>query len=413
MTLDISMREIEKASKGCPMYSDRPLVPLAFMKKELLASFNLRNGSGTSIPVVPRNVDTFFSWSFLCVEASHCLGVSLEGLPKAVMRHLREIAFTFPDDADDVYSKSVRTWRTPSYWPPKTNEVWRKLIDDTRFNRFLRDFTFNYLLITQVQSKPATQLIKFSHQQFLSYNKITRSEALGLAAAEFPIDAPSVGWGRSYHLQVEPPSELAVTALQLFRAMDVDGATPLPADTYEARIGYGVAQIHTTDSLKAGDYLLSIQMRVAIPGYLRALWLSTLLAASVLGLGDVFLGRLQTAASTKTEAAVALLLVVPSLVLAYLVRPGEHEVASRLLRNLRYLAGLAGALTYFSGAALVLGWQGQTLRIIWSVGVFLVALIAVFVTAAIRRASVDIADASEYVGSTVTQYVVAIRDHSS
>jgi hypothetical protein len=69
-TFDIGSGELLDATKHCPLYPERPLVPLTTMKKELLTDFSLRDRSGGALAVAPRDVDTFFAWSLLCLEAN-------------------------------------------------------------------------------------------------------------------------------------------------------------------------------------------------------------------------------------------------------------------------------------------------------------------------------------------------------
>src|SRR5688500_2897621 len=60
-TLDVGVADVQQATAACPVFPDRPLVPLAMIKKDLLVDFDLRDRGGGALAVVPRDVDTFFA----------------------------------------------------------------------------------------------------------------------------------------------------------------------------------------------------------------------------------------------------------------------------------------------------------------------------------------------------------------
>jgi hypothetical protein len=80
------------------------------------------------------------------------------------------------------------------------------------------------------------------------------------------------------------------------------------------------------------------------------------LSLILLGLGAAgqwWDGTLERIAVEKSEPPVALLLVVPTLSVAYIAREGEHDIRAHLLQYLRYMDGGAGFLTI--AAALICG----------------------------------------------------------
>ena len=75
-------------------------------------------------------------------------------------------------------------------------------------------------------------------------------------------------------------------------------------------------------------------------------------------------------AKAEADAVVALLLLGPGLVSAYVVRPGEHGRVSGFLRGPRSLVGVSGLTAFFAAALVVLlddrcalGWG------LWALGV--------------------------------------------
>ncbi len=187
--------------------------------------------------------------------------------------------------------------------------------------------------------------------------------------------------------------------LGLFRVLNEVSVSPMPAQPYEARVTPGAAQVHTTSSIDAQDHLLAVRMRVPVLGYLRAVWISSVCNAAVLILGRCLIGRVQDAISNRADAAVALLLLAPSWLAAYLIRPHEHAIASHLLRPMRYLLALAAALSYVAAALLVLNFKGQALRNVWTGLAGAAGTIAMTVTVVIAITARDLKDAAEKQGT--------------
>jgi hypothetical protein len=169
-----------------------PLVPLAVLKKSLLASFDLRDASGASLPVVPREIDSFFAWSFLCARAGKALNQSAISLPRIIRSHIKKIVSDFPDEDDEQFRTPVNTWDRKEVWPQTVTEIWDKLLASDDFTGFLTDFTFNYILLSQLAPQPAVQIVKFSHQQSPNLSRASFSELLSFSTPEFQIEAPSI-----------------------------------------------------------------------------------------------------------------------------------------------------------------------------------------------------------------------------
>lgn len=407
-TLDVGTSEVELASNGCPIFPDRPLVPLAMLKKDLLVDFDLRDRQGGALAVVPRDVDSFFAWSTLCVEAERVLGTEVLVASAPVATRLRELAFNFPHPGDEPYDAALRSWETPPGWTDPDRSVWRALLEDEPFVRLLRDFTFNFILMTQLETGSAIQLVKFSYQQHLPYSGLLLLERLGVRATELDIVAPAVGWARSYHLRIEAPQDLTLTDVALFRIQREHVSTPVPAESYEARIGAESAQVYTTSSIEPADHVVAVTMRVPVVGYLRAVWLTSVATAVILVTGRCFIGRVETAMQQRADAAVALLLVAPSLLAAYLVRPGEHAIASRLLRPIRYAVALTGCLSYLVAALLVLGWRGSTLQMAWTVIASVALVIAIALTVVVCLTQKDLTEAATLATETDRRTIVVL-----
>jgi hypothetical protein len=262
----------------------------------------------------------------------------------------------------------------------------------------LRTFTFSYILLAELPAGPHVQIIRWSQQQRIQESKFTFADRLGITAPQFPIGAPSVGWGKSYHLQVALPDDIVLTDAVLARPL---GPISWSSDEYDLRRGEGVVQMHSTDALRPDDYVFAVEVRVPVAGYLRATWLAAVFSTLILWIGWWFLARHEPSSVSETsEPAITLLLVAPSLITAYLVRPGEHAITARLLRNLRIAAGVAGLCSYVAAGILVLGMQGPSLNHAWATVAAVSTVGSALLSVAIYRSYYDTSRASQLTGTT-------------
>jgi hypothetical protein len=382
------------------------LVPLAVMKKDLLTEFNMRDSAECAISPITREVDSYFAWSFLCTQGGRVLNCVASELNSDVAGHLKKICYDFPHELDRQFNSTLRSWNTPNNWDEQALREWRTLLSNEEFTRSLRTFTFGYILLAELDDQPHVQIIRWSQQQRLEGNNLRFSDLCGVTAPQFPIDAPSVGWGRSFHLQVILPDDISVTDALLARPL---GSVPGSQDTFDLRPGEGVIQMHSTQALRPDDYVFAVEIRVPVAGYLRAIWLTTLLSTTILWIGWHYIPRLTLDEQNNAEAAITMLLVAPSLITAYLVRPGEHAITARLLRNLRIFAGIAGLSSYTAAGVLVLEFHGHVLNHAWAILVAVSTICSALLSLAVYRSWRDIFVAGFSKGRTVIRPVREIE----
>jgi len=98
-----------------------------------------------------------------------------------------------------------------------------------------------------------------------------------------------------------------------------------------------------------------VLFRAQFPGLLRGSALVATINAIMLSLGAAKLKSLLNAIGPHSDAAPALLLVVAGLVSAFMARPGEHVLASRILVGPRAAVLLSGFLSYAAAISIVVG----------------------------------------------------------
>jgi hypothetical protein len=183
-------------------------------------------------------------------------------------------------------------------------------------------------------------------------------------------------YGASFHLELEAPDEMAFVGGDLVVA---SGGSVVS----KAKANDGGRRIH----LQAGGLDRSTTAAIV---RLRAQ--STLLTgaavASLFNLVVLLFVRLRVEAFSSTsngEAAVAVMLAVPGLLVGYIARPSEHEVLSRFLVGVRVVALASASLSFIAALTLFAGYDTNELRCILTTVVVIAAICAALLMASWLR----------------------------
>ena len=385
-----------------------PLVPVSVVRKDLKLVGTLQDGSGRQLPVATRDVNTFFAWSFLCELASEKLGCSLNELSTDIKAKIKEICWNFPSGDEAESTKNLVEWEPVNSWSPQTKNEWSHLTDDDEFSRVLRTFTFVYLLMAEIADHGTAEIVIFEHTEPIKFPPdkwvVRLASSFGWKPTEFPILTPSVGWGRSYHLEITVPEDLIITDAILTREIIVDRQI---LDFFEIRRSANSVSIHTTDSMPVGLYSLVIQVDLKIQGLFRALFTSVLIASALLIACDFLIHPLWIATRHKSESAITILLVVPTLITTYLIRPGEHALTSRMLLSLRICGGLVALVDYMAAGLTILTQnnQQQLFNRLWGFFSVSALALAIVISAAVFLSRSRTNLAKKLYGSTQSRQV--------
>jgi hypothetical protein len=198
---------------------------------------------------------------------------------------------------------------------------------------------------------------------------------IGGAAYHVPIQTPYIRGAPSYHLQVNAPEGLETRRIELLavlcdsageRKVPIDATTPDCAHLYfsEARVRrMGMAIV----SLRVGRRgLLSYSLAASIV-IAAMLWLFATHHATIERPGD-------------NSASVAVLLLVPTLMLIFAIRPGEHLLATKLLSGARAMLAVLALLCVAAAGELVGARPfGRGLGTLWRWDAELASLLALLV----------------------------------
>jgi hypothetical protein len=171
-------------------------------------------------------------------------------------------------------------------------------------------------------------------------------------------DVPNLGSAESVHLEVAAGRDLETAGQML--GSDRRGG-PISG---QRRPGFAPrAHLHIDEAGPGSMGLAMVWLRARRAGLLRGAPLIGLLTAAVLTAAWFALPEL----AREGRNAVPLFLVVPSVLAAYLGRPGEHPFASELLLGVRVLLLGAGLLAFASAGLAAAGASAAVLR--WAIGI--------------------------------------------
>lgn len=342
-----------------------PLI-VTVLRKQLLVDFEVRSSRGSALQILTRVEDSRLSYHALlaCAEKE---GLIAEA--ELICDHIYDIVLNFPNESDDPddFSRSPISWRPPTSWQANEIAAWNALIKNPSWLTLLYEFTFNFLLVIDLQSVKSgksREALTFSYRSNYEWKDTTPFLSRFLIRPkELALSAPALGIPEvSVHLEVSAPPAVFISDLRLVAPRS--GLDQIVALDSQSRLTGDRAQVYTY-SAPVRDYSVRVGLLVPLRGLLRQMTLATALATTVLWLGFILLHRLVGDSTTAIEAATTLLLVSPSLLTAYLARENEHECASMLLRPIRFLVGFTSLGPYFLAWGLLLKYHGAPLRYAW------------------------------------------------
>lgn len=217
-------------------------------------------------------------------------------------------------------------------------------------------------------------IVKLSYDQERVKSPLSLEETgrqfLGLKSELCHVKLNEIGASASYHVEVEVPKELYLNEIGLIgeryeygwqgrrprprikRLLNaIRHNKPPPRDEYNYyvrqsdRTDRGHIYIPEPDGRRVGA--VWVKLRTRPQGFLTGSLLAALVTAVVLTF--VWRKSHSIAESDLSASAIALLLLIPSFLAGYIARPGEHALASRMLRSTR-VALIANAALPFAAA---------------------------------------------------------------
>lgn len=311
-------------------------VPLAVIKKDLLMDFDLIDPSGAKVAAPTREEDSYAAACALFALANDILQSNVHERPR---QRMFDVAYAFEHETDDLL-------RAPASWENEPSKQWAALAADDRFGDLLGQFAESFVLFGRANdSDTGTNLYKFSYLAPITV-EVETPEALGLRPISFELPVKGAEACRSYHLRFAAPLDLEVESLS-------PNGDPEQWDGYWKR-AHNRAHAYLT-AIDADVASLTVSLRSVPSQFLRTAmlssWMVLLIQVLVLVLSDEIGAIVEQGGA---DAAIAVLLVLPTVISTYVARPGSHRLSNRALTWPRILIGFSALFPYITAGHLLL-----------------------------------------------------------
>jgi hypothetical protein len=389
VSLDIAIEQDrvlgpELIEAGADMdFATLAFTPLTLLRKEILQNFDLRDSDNRALPMLTKEQTNEVAGNALIFVAESVLD---DDLPAALEHKLRFVVA----GESDLARRELESWQRAADDPDDPHkDVWNALMSADAFLDFANSLVDSFMLLAVVDPFPTKrQVLKLSYEErFADEDTLDSLRALvvpfGWTRKDLSVHVSPISLGTSYHLEVAAPADLEIDAAQLrFEQIDPDGSQVPESVT----VGGCLQRAH----LYAGHAGMEFQAKAVIylrrqrDTFLLSAFLTALLVCLLLAVGltrlDSLLGDEHTG---QSQTAAALLLITPTLLAAYIVRPGEHRLAAKILSGVRMLVVGTAFCAVVAVGVLAAGYSSGTSRLIWSIDLGIASVIAVALLASL------------------------------
>ncbi len=418
VSLNIDVQNLRKrvkraGFKGIPTF---PL-PIFTQVKTLMLDLDIRLGNGEALSLATSAQDSWIAYSMLlCVASEHGLDPAsfspnlLEAI-YACVRHL-------PDSVELQAIEQIDSIdRVAEYWASRATDLfssnvdrdaWGALFAIPQFAALASDFALKSMAIARIQlTSDRTALVKYRYVDVGLKPEPRASEAWGIDDFVYFVAADSIGFAQREHTRVLAPDGMEITGIRLWEKSEVGLGELVPiwvsASHFHRRTS-GERGVIYTRRLPKGSYMVEVSLQPRVEELIAPALFSVGLTSILLGIfaalqllhsyyfdqataDDGLLGKVDTDSLTTT------LLLVPTLLSLFLVRPREHSLVGRLLLRVRVLVLVTAFCMVASASAVALGLQGVLLGVTFTLGFLvstsiLLVLVVAFLRARERSATI-------------------------
>lgn len=306
------------------------------------SNIDFTNQNGQRLPLVTHEQSSVLGTTMLLEAAKQALGESPTG-------ELREQISAIPQrSAFDL--TEVLQWLLEE--PVNEHDPRIKLREDKMFPELAYTLaSYSIIVCLFMDGPPRRSIYKLSYDHPIDESKSARKgalwQSLGWRSARYYVPLSEIGASASYHVELEIPKELLINAVNLsgkryrwFRELltrencdywiqqtgsSSEGKIYIPKPIPGRRVGYAW-----------------VKLRARREGFLTGALVASIITTAMLALAasrapDVL-------RDGKSETGAAALLLLPTLLAAYIARPGEHAITSKMLRWARFALVADGIL---------------------------------------------------------------------
>ena len=351
---------------GCPQVTSPSgivysLLPVSLLRKVPLVDFSLETDHGASLFNLTLQQNAAVSFAGLLGIAEATVGAPLS----------HELIKDIKDLVEDDSTKAQSARDSIINPDPRAGDICqrRRLKDDGISEWFVRLLAENFLFLIPVEVPIGSRVVvKYSHAGWDDNDAETRDrwylvvlERLGLRASRFLLNVASASTASSYHLQIDLPKGVSEESVRLL-AKQKDTFSEVQVRRAPGRTPHLVcSRLPLAQSVRA-----ELRLR---PSPIHWIAQSTIAAVGCFAILALFWWRTSWALPTHITAGssqavvTALLLASSSLVATLLTRPGEHGLASRLVRWLRPVVVTILAMPFLASLLVALAFSQATIRL--------------------------------------------------
>lgn len=357
-----------KISAGQKIY-----VPLVLLRKTPLTDFDARGEDGRALPVLASKRNSQVSEDgMIKIVWSLAESVGRQGLSDSTVQLIRTVVSSSPDRAEPMLRDAL-----------SAGELAEVLAEENEYRALMHDLATSFMLLTPCWYEPGRErVIKYAYAAPLPWRRNPRNFAAIFGWADFlsKLDGLGLGSAGSYHIEVEAPSDVLlasarVIGLYMDRERDVRVPLRLDRDGDNPRVNLHAVRpserrwkfaratakyrkIHfwkrwcvekpklgpePQDRVKAAQEARPTRVERDDQGYAQVWFRNEIagvfaaaVAISVLTCLLLW-GVRSRLVDVDGQTGAAILLALPVLAAGYLIRPGEHAFATRLLAGVRAL----------------------------------------------------------------------------
>jgi hypothetical protein len=366
VTLDLTI------PAAAPGTSTLPGIPLTLLNKEPLRGFNLwEAGEDSRLPLLERPANGELATDTLIHVAELVLGE--RALPLTMVACMRIVA----EYGEEAAQQQVASWeRKAADATDRYARAWERLVGSGAFMDFARSLAGQFILTARTDLTPGVRrILKYEYEEEL---EITRSRpmlrtavTLGWAPEALRFDAPSVSRAASWHFEAKAPEEMDIVlaTLDYLAAPEHAGQDVVHRTTADTGSQSRAHLYCAEDDALSGRAI--IFMRMQRSGFLNAAVLNAALVTVLLAFGARGLEALSD--PQQGQLAGPLLLIVPTVIAAFIVRPQEHGLATRLLKGVRLLLLVTVGCSIAAAGMLALNLEDDQLQRLWDIDLYVAA----------------------------------------
>jgi hypothetical protein len=379
-----------------PQRGQTVYVPLDVLRKRPLIDVDVARADGSTFPILSTDRNGALSESGMTTAIWQVSEDSRDGRGLEEDRSFQLIAALVkapPEQARELLT----------VLDDPTDELGAVLKEPDEVRGLLRELAGNFLLLAPATYEPGVEtLLRYSYSQPLPWKLSVRNVAATMGLIDFKSELTQlgIGYGASYHIEVEAPDEVRLARARLFGSyvdssgtdrvtvaiaeagdnpvVDLHARRPTAATIKLAEDYRGKSTLKRLFSHKPGraplpdEPLAAAQAAQPSPvarsdrGFAQVTFrprvAGTFIGAVVVSVltSALLIGARTRLPEIDGQVGSAVLLSLPVLAAGYLTRPGEHAFATRLLRGVRAAALAVGVCSLVVAAILGGGYLDRT-----------------------------------------------------